>query len=122
MRSLWDDSGWSTMSRTVLNSGFSRAGIFRNAISFLLSSSSRASSTAPFELQRARIVRADPLQGASRVATGLIQLNRCGYPEMVGIDVTAALPSPLSPSSLSLSLFLSFSLVLFPSMRKDSEY
>lgn len=59
------------------------------------------------------------VQGASRVATGLIQLNRCEppcgesekekHPEMVGIDVTAA--ARLPPRALTLS----------PSTRRDSE-
>lgn len=92
--------------------GFSRGGIFHNAISS--SSSSRASSTAPFELQRSRsrpcrsrarcIARSDGLDPIEP-----LQATVESYPEMGGIDVTVVLALALAPFlSIPLSLYLCF--------------
>ena len=83
----------------------------------------------PSSCNEPRFVRADPARCITR-SDGFDPIEPLrttveSYPEMVGIDVTVALP-PLSSLSLFLSLSLSLAdsllLILFPFMQKDGEY
>lgn len=100
MRSALGRFGMVTMSWTVLNSGFSRARIFhkRDFLSLVLFVSrffdrallAATSSNRPCRSCARCIARSDWLDPIEPLRTTVES-----YPEMVGIDVTAALPSSL---------------------------